>query len=443
MLWYHNGSLTKSLNDLNVLVQNVIRAPDFEVQHFDNFDATKAVEKLFEQGDTSEMPLNDGWYETSVPIILACDRVAHRSEGNAPTLNVAGLYYRKPLEVIKAALQELNAQQFHIAPFKEYWVPRPNGPSERIYSELYNSDAYIQEHDIICTQSHNDPLEAVIISMMLWSDSTHLTSFGNASLWPIYIFFGNQSKYDRAKPTTFSAHHLAYIPELDDSVQDEYITIFGKAATKETLTHLRRELIQSIWAHILDDEFMDAYVHGTPFDFKDGIKRQIYPRIFTYSADYPEKVLLACIKFLGKHPCPRCLVKKEQIAELGTKMDTKRRKQLARIDNNHRKQLVERARRKIYVKGVPVNSKIVSDILEEGSLTPTQNTFSQLLGPHGVDFHSLFVVDLLHEFELGVWRATFTHIIRILYAQGNGAIQELNRQYNFDTIISQPYLFVL
>ncbi|KAI9462000.1 hypothetical protein BJY52DRAFT_1101913, partial [Lactarius psammicola] len=67
----------------------------------------------------------------------------------------------------------------------------------------------------------------------------------------------------------------------------------------------------------------------------------------------------ACIKFLGKHPCPRCLVKKEQIAELGTKMDTKRRKQLARIDNNHRKQLVERARRKIYVKGVPVNSKIV------------------------------------------------------------------------------------
>ncbi|KAI9461999.1 hypothetical protein BJY52DRAFT_1116707, partial [Lactarius psammicola] len=214
MLWYHNGSLTKSLNDLNVLVQNVICAPDFEVQHFDNFDATKAVEKLFEQGDTSEMPLNDGWYETSVPIILACDRVAHRSEGNAPTLNVAGLYYQKPLEVIKAALQELNAQQFHIAPFKEYWVPRPNGPSERIYSELYNSDAYIQEHDIIRTQSHNDPLEAVIVSMMLWSDSTHLTSFGNASLWPIYIFFGNQSKYDRAKPTTFSAHHLAYIPKV-------------------------------------------------------------------------------------------------------------------------------------------------------------------------------------------------------------------------------------
>jgi hypothetical protein len=65
MLWYHNGSLSKSLNNLNVLVQNVIRAPDFQVEHFNNFDATRAVDWLLEQGDNpsstgaSEMPLND------------------------------------------------------------------------------------------------------------------------------------------------------------------------------------------------------------------------------------------------------------------------------------------------------------------------------------------------------------------------------------------------
>ena len=70
MLWYHNGAITKSLNDLNVLVQSVICAPDFEVDHFKNFDATKVLDKVFEQGDTSstsERPLNDGWYESSVP----------------------------------------------------------------------------------------------------------------------------------------------------------------------------------------------------------------------------------------------------------------------------------------------------------------------------------------------------------------------------------------
>jgi hypothetical protein len=28
----------------------------------------------------------------------------------------------------------------------------------------------------------------------------------------------------------------------------------------------------------------------------------------------------------------------------------------------------------------------------------------------------MLVVDLMHEFELGVWKTTFSHIIRVLYA---------------------------
>jgi hypothetical protein len=42
----------------------------------------------------------------------------------------------------------------------------------------------------------------------------------------------------------------------------------------------------------------------------------------------------------------------------------------------------------------------------------------------------MFTVDLLHEFELGVWKATFTHLLRILYAHGDGKIQELNKRYD-------------
>lgn len=32
----------------------------------------------------------------------------------------------------------------------------------------------------------------------------------------------------------------------------------------------------------------------------------------------------------------------------------------------------------------------------------------------------MLVVDLLHEFELGVWKGLFTHLIRLLYAAGGG-----------------------
>ena len=40
----------------------------------------------------------------------------------------------------------------------------------------------------------------------------------------------------------------------------------------------------------------------------------------------------------------------------------------------------------------------------------------------------MFVVDLLHEFELGVWKATFTHLMRVLEAAADDAIQKLNER---------------
>lgn len=57
-------------------------------------------------------------------------------------------------------------------------------------------------------------LETVVAAIMLSSDSTQLTSFGTASLWPIYLYLGNLSKYTRLKPKSFAAHHLAYIPKV-------------------------------------------------------------------------------------------------------------------------------------------------------------------------------------------------------------------------------------
>lgn len=40
---------------------------------------------------------------------------------------------------------------------------------------------------------------------------------------------------------------------------------------------------------LLDDEFVEAYKHGIVVDCADGLRRRLFPRIFTYSADYPEK----------------------------------------------------------------------------------------------------------------------------------------------------------
>jgi hypothetical protein len=60
-----------------------------------------------------------------------------------------------------------------------------------------------------------------------------------------------------------------------------------------------------------------------------------------------------------------------------------------------------------------------------------KNAFSEHLADFQFKLFLLFIVDLLHEFELGVWKAIFTHLMRILFAAGGTAIQELNWRYVF------------
>ncbi|KAH7871046.1 uncharacterized protein C8R40DRAFT_1175015 [Lentinula edodes] len=112
---------------------------------------------------------------------------------------------------------------------------------------------------------------------MAYSDSTHLASFGTASICPGYLWFGSQSKYSRAKPSKFAAHHLVYFPSLPKTVKDEYTKQFGHAPSDEMKTHLKRELKHEVWKLHLTVAFLHAYVHGVVVEGPDGILRRLYP----------------------------------------------------------------------------------------------------------------------------------------------------------------------
>ncbi|THH19110.1 hypothetical protein EW146_g1980 [Bondarzewia mesenterica] len=215
---------------------------------------------------------------------------------------------------------------------------------------------------------------------------------------------------------------------LPDFVQDTYGRIYKKSATAAVLTHLKRELLHEIWLLLLDPEFMHAYEHGIVLRCSDGNLRRVFPRFFTYSADYPEKIILASIKSLGKCPCPRCFVKKDQIGALGMKLDQKRREN-GRVDDSARQGKIKMARQWIFEKGYAVASKAVERLLGPMSLVPTRNAFSTHFSKFNFNFYSMFMPDLLHEFELGVWKAILTHLLRILYAAGGDSIQKLNQRF--------------
>ncbi|KIJ57659.1 hypothetical protein HYDPIDRAFT_103996, partial [Hydnomerulius pinastri MD-312] len=87
---------------------------------------------------------------------------------------------------------------------------------------------------------------------------------------------------------------------------------------------------------------------------------------------------------------------------------------------------IKNARKLMFKKGKRINSRPVAKYLRRESLNPTRNAFSECLSDEAFNFFLLFIVDLLHEFELGVWKAIFTHLMRILHAAAGTIVQELN-----------------
>ena len=216
--------MTKSIAEINALVKDVIFASDFNPDDLLGFDATKEharMDKYREaQTDLSIDPTpfsyEDGWLSGIVDLPLPCDGFKFSSEIEAPSFKVE-FHYQKITQVIRSALAELRAERFHTFPFKAYWQSSPDGPEERVYSEMYTGDFWNSEYKKIRDTPRScefSDLKSFIVTLLIWSDSTSLAQFGNAELWPIYLYIGNQSKYERAKPNSLTSHHLAYLPKV-------------------------------------------------------------------------------------------------------------------------------------------------------------------------------------------------------------------------------------
>ena len=217
--WYSEGS-TDGATGLDRLV-NCIRDPHFNVSQLEGFTAVGALRE-FEKTHLSSEPGSalkpgDGWKCGKVAIRVPC--TSHKQhEEDAPEFTVDGIWYRDPAEVITKELADPDSfKNIHIKPFEEYWRPTEASDPIRVYSEVYTSDAMLQlekELEETSEVTAGPQLETFNLSALLYSDSTNLAQFGHASLWPMYMFIGNTSKYMRSRPNSFSAHHIAYLPTV-------------------------------------------------------------------------------------------------------------------------------------------------------------------------------------------------------------------------------------
>jgi hypothetical protein len=219
--WYWSSD-QKSQQDFKLLTSIVgdesFRPEDIRATPWDKINAALASSDYEKQQWLEDTA---GWVDGSVTITVPFHirRVAARDPaqiGAPRPYQVKGFRYRKLLSVIKERLTNSSTHPyFHYEPFELRWThpDHPHGSvGMRVYGEIYTSDAFLQAHrDLQGSPPIPDcSLPRVIAALMFWSDATQLTNFSDAKLHPLYLFFGNESKYRRSRPSAQASSHVAY-----------------------------------------------------------------------------------------------------------------------------------------------------------------------------------------------------------------------------------------
>ena len=215
--WYWNQGALKSKDSFRQLL-DIISNPSFSADDIrntkwrliDHFLGTLTTDKDFVQS-TEWLDSDAGWMCTTVTISAPFSR---RSANPGPSdYSVPNFYHRLLVSILHERVLDPNDHHlFHYEPYELRWRRPRNNRDITVHSKLFTSKSFLDAHRELleslpvpeCTLPHR------IVAFMFWSDATQLTSFGDAKLWPLYVFFGNQTKYRRGQPSTKLCSHVAY-----------------------------------------------------------------------------------------------------------------------------------------------------------------------------------------------------------------------------------------
>jgi hypothetical protein len=217
--WYWNHGYQKSRESftqlLNIVGNSNFRPEDVRHTEWSSIDVKLAKNDFDVDADEGEerdwFDEDAGWHRTPVNI-----SVPFHSRSKIPgpqNYTIGDLYHRSLVSVIREKLANPHDDQhFHYEPFTLLWTPSDLTEEVQVHGEIYTSAAFLDAHREV-QDLPGEPecdLPRVVVAMMFASDATQLTSFGTAKLWPCYLYFGNESKYKRCKPTCHLCNHVAY-----------------------------------------------------------------------------------------------------------------------------------------------------------------------------------------------------------------------------------------
>jgi hypothetical protein len=142
---------------------------------------------------------------------------------------------------------------------------------------------------------------ATVIPIILSSNKTLVTLFGNKTAYPIYMTIGTLPKEICRKPSRHGQILLGYLPT----------TLLQQITNKASRHRVAANLFHACLSRIVGP-LKKAGVSGIYMASGDGIVRRCHPIFADYIGDYPEQLLVTLVK---NGECPTCEVPHDELGE--------------------------------------------------------------------------------------------------------------------------------
>ncbi|KAJ6475861.1 hypothetical protein DFH09DRAFT_952625 [Mycena vulgaris] len=239
-------------------------------------------------------------YETSAELNkIIDDKLPGRPKFTRSEVVVNGevfhLYSRDILECVRALWGDTSFAPYLFVVPERHYIDKEK--TIRMYHNMHTGKWWWSTQEAV----EKDHPGATIIPIIISSDKTQLTVFGNKTAYPVYMTIGNIPKEIRRKPSRRAYVLLGYLPT------SRMKNVKNKAARRRILANV----FHACMSHILAP-LKDAGITGISMTSGDGVTRRGHPIYATFVGDYPEQALVTAIK-TGE--CPTCEVPRDELGE--------------------------------------------------------------------------------------------------------------------------------
>ncbi|KAM6497272.1 hypothetical protein JOM56_007745 [Amanita muscaria] len=197
------------------------------------------------------------------------------------------MYSRDILYCIQALYGDPDfTSQLIFRPERQY--KRSGDHWHRVFHDMHTGDWWWEVQSVLEAQRPGATLVPLVIS----SDRTQVTLFGNKSAYPVYLTIGNLPKAIRRKSSQRGQILLAYLPTSKLS------SVTNHAARRRMVINLFHSCLRRLLAPI-----EEVGINGMVMADGEGVRRRVHPVLAVYVGDYPEQLLVTCVK---SGECPKC-----------------------------------------------------------------------------------------------------------------------------------------